>query len=186
MNFRTIAAALVLVVLAAVAWYYRWPIENSLHPHHAATPLVPGQALPHITAIPIGGAQAQPIGPAPGRFLFINVFATWCAPCKSETPALKRLSDEIAGGSMQIVGIDQHESDDAVNRFSQTYGLKYPMYVSRDSMTTALLGVHYIPVTIIVDPAGVVRANVIGPMSYERMHALVQQVVGPQAFHANG
>jgi thiol-disulfide isomerase/thioredoxin len=186
MNIRMIAAAVSLVILAAVVWHYRWPMENALHPHSPPKPLVPGQALPHISAIPIGGSQSQAISPAPGRFLFINVFATWCTPCKEETPALKRLADETASGSMQIVGIDQHESDEAVGRFSQTYGLKFPMYVSRDSMTSAVLGVHFIPVSIIVDPAGVVRANVIGPMTYERMHALVQQVVGPQAFHANG
>jgi hypothetical protein len=58
------------------------------------------------------------------------------------------------------------------------------MFVSRDAMTSSALGVHFIPVTIIVDPNGVVRADVIGPMSYERMQTLVLDVVGPRAFNA--
>jgi thiol-disulfide isomerase/thioredoxin len=186
MKMRMIVTVAVVIGLAALVWHYRWPIENSLHPHHPPTPLVAGQALPHITAIPVGASTARPINPAPGHFLFINVFATWCGPCRSESPALKRLSDETANGLVQIVGIDQHESDDAVAGFSRSYGLKYPMYVSRDSMTASILGVHYIPVTIIVDPKGVVRANVIGPMTYEQMHTLVQRVVGPHAFHPKG
>lgn len=180
---RMVVIVAVVIGVAALVWHYRWPIENALHPHHPPTPLVAGQTIPRITAIPVGASTAHPIAAAPGHFLFINVFATWCGPCRSETPALKRLSDETANGLVQIVGIDQHESDDAVARFSQSYGLKYPMYVSRDSMTASILGVHYIPVTVIVDSKGVVRANVIGPMTYEQMHALVQRVVGPQAFH---
>jgi len=60
------------------------------------------------------------------------------------------------------------------------------MYVSRDEMTASILGVHYIPVTIIVDPAGVVCVNVIGPMTHEQMRMLVQQVVGPRAFREKG
>jgi thiol-disulfide isomerase/thioredoxin len=186
MKMRTIVTVAVLIGLGALVWQYRWPIENSLHPHRPPAPLVAGQALPRIAAIPVGASMAHSITPAPGHFLFINVFATWCGPCRSETPALKRLSAETANGVVQIVGIDQHESDDAVARFSQSYGLKYPMYVSRDSMTASILGVHYIPVTIIVDPQGIVRANVIGPMTYEQMHTLVQRVAGPQAFHPKG
>jgi thiol-disulfide isomerase/thioredoxin len=186
MNVRSITAAALFLILALVLWHNRWDIENALHPHHEPVRLVAGQSLPHISAMPVGSTQLRAIGPAPGRFLYINVFATWCGPCRAETPALKRLSDETASGSMQIVGIDQLETDDAVNQFSRVFGLKYPMYVSRDSMTQSLLGVHYIPVTIIVDPAGVVRADVVGPMTYEQMHQLVQQVVGPRAFRAKG
>jgi thiol-disulfide isomerase/thioredoxin len=186
MKMRMTVTAAVIIGLAALVWQYRWPIENSLHPHGPPKPLVVGQVLPRITAIPVGASLPQTIVPEPGHFLFINVFATWCGPCRSETPALKRLGDETANRLVQIVGVDQHESDDAVARFSQFYGLKYPMYVSRDSMTASILGVHYIPVTIIVDPNGIVRADVIGPMTYEQMHTLVQRVVGPRAFHSKG
>src|SRR5450755_1706320 len=179
MNVRLVLTAVLVVIVAALAWYFRWPIINSIRPHHPPTPLVAGQNLPRITAMPVGASNAQAIGPAPGHFLLINVFATWCGPCRSETPSLRKLSDETAGKLLQIVGIDQHESDDAVIQFSHVYGLTYPMYVSRDSMRASILGVHYIPETIIVEPAGVVRANVIGPMTYDQMRVLVQRVVGP-------
>lgn len=186
MTVRFVAGAALVLILGAFLWHDRWGIENSLHAHSLPKPLVPGQSLPHISAMPLWSTRMEAIGPAPGRYLYINVFATWCGPCRSETPALKRLSDETTNGSMRIVGIDQLESDDAVDRFSRAYGLNFPMYVSRDSMTQSQLGVHYIPVTIIVDPAGVVRADVVGPMSYERMHQLVLQVVGPGAFRPKG
>jgi thiol-disulfide isomerase/thioredoxin len=184
MVFRSLAFAAFCLVVAAIVWHYRWPVENALHPRHPATPLVVGQMFPRISAMPVGGARPQTIAPPSGRFLYINVFATWCGPCRAETPALKRLSDETTRGPMQIVGIDQHESDEAVSSFSRSYGLTFPMFVSRDAMTSSALGVHFIPVTIIVDPNGVVRADVIGPMSYERMQTLVLDVVGPRAFNA--
>src|ERR1022692_3157383 len=114
MNLRLVLAGVLVAVVAVVVWHYRWPIVNSIRPRHLPTPLVAGQYLPRITALPVGVSQAQPIGPAPGHFLLINVFATWCGPCRSETPALKRLSDDTAGSLLQIVGIDQHENDDAV------------------------------------------------------------------------
>lgn len=132
-----------------------------------------GERLPPIRLVDLLGTRST-IQAEPHHVLVLNVFATWCPDCIDESPALSKLRDACAGKPVDIIGIDQDEDPATVLRFARSYGLNFPMYIDVAHQTEAVLGVHYIPATFIVDDRGFVWANVAGPLTLPQMKQLVQ------------
>src|SRR5438132_5615161 len=72
-------------------------------------PVQVGKALPRLTFVALDGSQ-QPLVPPPGRITFVNVFATWCPPCKAEMPDLVAFASREARYGVDVIGIDQEET----------------------------------------------------------------------------
>lgn len=136
---------------------------------HAAVQV--GQALPAMTFESLGGSQVA-LTPVPGRVTFVNVFATWCPPCKAETPDLAAFAAREAAKGVDVVGIDQEETAQAVEAFRNTYHIGYPVLIDHGRETKDVLGARIIPRTIVIDGSGVIRAVVSGPMSADQMTRL--------------
>lgn len=171
--------ALFLVALMIVAFAHRYGVKQ------LARTLVFGQqasgrahlnlgdSLQPITFVNLLGARTT-VQAEPHRVLVLNVFATWCPDCIKEAPALSKLRDAYAGKPVDIIGIDQDENPTAVLQFARTYGLNFPMYIDHEHQTEAVLGVHYIPATFVVDDSGHVWGDVAGPLTLPQMKQLVQ------------
>jgi len=127
-----------------------------------------GQTFPQMDFERLDGSTA-PLALAPGRVTFVNVFATWCPPCKEETPALAAFAARGAAIGVDVVGIDQEETPTQVQAFAKRYGIAYPIVIDRGRATKDVLGARIIPRTIVVDGKGVVRAIVSGPMTDDQM-----------------
>jgi len=138
----------------------------SLLKGHAAVQV--GQAFPQMTFTGLDGS-ADPLTFAPGRVTFVNVFATWCPPCKAETPDLAAFAAHSAGKGVDVIGIDQEETASAVRAFAQRYGIRYPLVISQGRETKDVLGARIIPRTIVVDGKGIIRAVISGPMTAAQM-----------------
>ncbi len=132
-----------------------------------------GDSVPPITFVDLLGARAT-VQAEPHHVLVLNVFATWCPDCIKEAPALSKLREAYAGKPVDIVGIDQDENPAAVLQFARTYGLNFPMFIDHQHQTEAVLGVHYIPATFVVDNRGLVWGDVAGPLTLPQMKQLVQ------------
>ena len=139
---------------------------------HAAVQV--GQALPAMTFESLGGSQVR-LAPAAGRVTFVNVFATWCPPCKEETPDLAAFAAREGAKGVDVIGIDQEETPQAVEAFRSSYHIGYPVLIDRGRETKDILGARIIPRTIVVDGSGVVRAVVSGPMTAEQMTRLAAE-----------
>ncbi len=125
--------------------------------------LHPGDRLVPIAVMSLGGGAAT-ILPS-GRAQVINVFATWCPPCRAETPAFAVLASRLQRRGVDVVGIDQEEASTQVARFAQEFALPYPVYIDRSGMTHDVLGARMIPTTIYIDAGGIIRWEHAGPMS---------------------
>src|SRR5579863_2195270 len=170
--FLAVAAAVLIVALifiniatgGAVAKKIAWVFG----PHG---PVGAGQPFPKLTFQTLDGST-EILTPAPGRVTFVNVFATWCPPCKAETPDLAAFAKAESGRGVDVVGIDQEETPDAVDAFRQAFGTTYPMVIDTGRITKDLLGARIIPRTLVVDGHGIVRAEVSGPMTRAQMDQL--------------
>jgi len=96
--------------------------------------------------------------------MLINVFTSWCPSCNEEMPALSHAAPALARDGIDVVGIDQAESSEQVQRFVQAYDVHYPVYIDADSSTRKLLGARIIPTTLFVDRRGIVRLVHVGPL----------------------
>jgi thiol-disulfide isomerase/thioredoxin len=130
-----------------------------------------GQALPQMSFVDLDGAT-KPLALAPGRVTFVNVFATWCPPCKAESPDLAAFAARMSAKGVDVIGIDQEETASQVRAFAQSYNIRYPIVIDKGRETKDVLGARIIPRTIVVDGTGIVRAVISGPMTAGQMTQL--------------
>jgi thiol-disulfide isomerase/thioredoxin len=112
--------------------------------------------------------------PAP-RPTVINVFATWCTPCREETPGFAAAAARLRARGIDVVAIDQEESPAAVWQFAKAFELSYPVYIDTTGVTHDLLGARVIPTTILVNRAGVIVWEHAGPLTQAELLAAISQ-----------
>ncbi len=148
------AAVVLLLVLAAAALRHHYAHQRALGVGDRLVPL----SFDSLT----GGTVT--IAPS-GRPQVINVFATWCGPCRFETPRFAHLADELLARGVSVIGLDQQEPPAAVERFRAEFSLRYPVYIDNGDVTHAVLGARMIPETLYVDAGGTIRWIREGPLS---------------------
>lgn len=86
-----------------------------------------------------------------GKVTIVNFWATWCAPCRAEIPALVALQDKYRD-ELQIVGISQDEGGaEVVKQFAADYHINYPLVMMTRELLRAFSGVYALPTTFIID-----------------------------------
>lgn len=166
-------AAILAVALALAVIYIPGARSAMRHLLKAgATPQARvGDQLPAVRVADLAG-NLTALAPKSGRMLFINVFATWCVPCKSETPDLVRFRPIARARGIDIVGIDRYESADAVRAFSKRFGVDYPVYIDDSHVSDYALGVRFIPTSFLIGPDGKIVARHDGPLTLDQMEAM--------------
>jgi len=96
-----------------------------------------------------------------GKVLLVNIFATWCPPCRKETPELVSMYREFRGRGLAMVMVTQESADEA-RPFAETYRIPYPMIVGDKSIVAAIPGFQGYPTTILLDRSGAVRYQIVG------------------------
>ncbi|MRJ75385.1 redoxin domain-containing protein [Aeromicrobium sp. SMF47] len=114
----------------------------------------PAADLPDVTLECLGGGRAVDLSALGGKPTVINLWASWCAPCRNEMPLLAK-ADEAYGDRVQFIGIDFKDAapDDAIE-LARATGVTYPQLVDPEGTTVASLKVVNLPQTIFVDAQG--------------------------------
>ncbi|RLP88114.1 MULTISPECIES: TlpA disulfide reductase family protein [unclassified Micromonospora] len=142
-----------------------------------AAPGTGGEALPELTlACFTGGAPValrEVAGPA-----VINVWASWCPPCRKELPAFQRLSERTAG-RLQVVGVNNRDSRDGAQSIGEDFGVRFPILVDQGEALQRALKRNAIPLTLFVDAQGRIRhIDTTGALDDARLAELVRQHLG--------
>jgi thiol-disulfide isomerase/thioredoxin len=116
-----------------------------------------------------GGGAATTLAEFRGRVVLLNLWATWCAPCRTEMPALDRLQGKMAGPDFTVVPLSiDHRGRDAVERFYRDLGLKsLGIYVDRSGEAAYALEVSGMPTTLLLDREGRELGRVIGAAPWD-------------------
>lgn len=125
-----------------------------------AAAAVPGKTAPPFLLDTLDG-QTMTLADLHGRPVFINVFASWCGPCKHELPMLIRASKRYR--NVRFIFIDEQEPPGAVRRAIARYGIPGPVALD-DGPFEAAYGAASIPESIFIDAHGVVRLVYRGPI----------------------
>jgi len=127
----------------------------------AATPLVAvGQVLPDVVMAGLNGPH-RPLSSYRGRPLIINVWASWCGPCRNEAASLERLAWSEAGSRYTVIGISTDDDRNAALRWLQHSNATISHYIDTAPHWPLehMLGASTIPVTVLVDPKGRIVAR---------------------------
>jgi cytochrome c biogenesis protein CcmG/thiol:disulfide interchange protein DsbE len=109
-----------------------------------------------------------------GRWVLVNVWASWCVPCRTESPALQRFYEARGGRDFTILGIDSNDLTDDALAFERHYGITYPQV--RDGSgdySQDQLGTTGVPESFLVSPNGKLVLHSLGPVSDEYLRSNV-------------
>ncbi|MCR9160223.1 MAG: TlpA family protein disulfide reductase [Nannocystaceae bacterium] len=121
-------------------------------PHAAA--LAP---LPSLEAIePLHPGDPPLSAQVGGHVVVIDLWATWCAPCRESMPKVARLADAYAGTDLVVVGVHVGPSVQGAVRFAEEAGIDYPMHIDPEYAFTDAVGGRSVPLMLVVDREGVI------------------------------
>jgi peroxiredoxin/Flp pilus assembly protein TadD len=108
-----------------------------------------------------------------GKTLVLNVWATWCPPCRLEMPDLIKSYPGLHAQNVQFLGVDSTELAPIVRAYVVAKGLPYPQAIDTDKSFETAYDIQYFPTTFVIDPQGIVRARYIDILSQKQLTALV-------------
>lgn len=116
-----------------------------------------------------------------GGIVVLNVWASWCGPCRTEQPVLDEVYTEYTGLGVDFLGVNIKDDDTAARAYLETKGVEYPsLYDQPGEVPQAFRGTvppRAIPSTLIIDPDGRIAARVIGPTTYGQLTELLNPIV---------
>ena len=104
------------------------------------------------------GGNEQALADYQGKMVFLNFWATWCAPCRDEMPSMQVLYDELSDEGLEIVAVNVLETEDMVSAFVEENGFTYSVMLDSDGRVSLRYSVRAYPTTYIIDRAGNVIA----------------------------
>ncbi len=128
---------------------------------------------PEFALRPLSGEGEVRLSDHRGDVVLVNFWASWCEPCRDETPLLVRWADRYGPRGLTVVGVDAQDFVEDARRFAGEYGVRYPIGHDSDNSVTRRWGVSGFPETFVVDRAGRVRHTWTGPVEDEDLRETV-------------
>jgi peroxiredoxin len=151
---RRVAAAALVAVLAACGGEGK-----------SVVPTV-GKPAPEYAATTLEGAPASLAG-LRGRPVLLNVWATWCHPCREELPDLERLHQTLSPRGLAVVGVSIDDSGTGaaeVRDFARRYGVTYPLWRDPDQQVMSTFRAVGVPGTYLIGADGTLLWKHVGPV----------------------
>jgi cytochrome c biogenesis protein CcmG/thiol:disulfide interchange protein DsbE len=180
-----VLAVLPLVIFAGLAGLFLYRLEaggdTSRVPSALIGKPVPDFVLPPLAGLVEAGAPVPGLATADlkGRVTVVNVFASWCVPCRQEHPLLMQLAKDP---SVRLVGINYKDEPENARRFLGSLGNPYAA-VGADEKGRAAIdwGVYGVPETFVVGKDGRIAYKFIGPLSDESFERVLKPEIGKAA-----
>jgi cytochrome c biogenesis protein CcmG, thiol:disulfide interchange protein DsbE len=163
MTRRNIIALLPVLLFAGIAllFYKGLSGDPSTLPSALINKPVPAFTLAAVDQLGVPGLDASEL--KSGQVHVVNIWASWCVPCREEHAVLMELAKR---SDLRLVGINNKDEPDNARRFLGALGLPFVAVGSdRDGRVTIDWGGYGVPETFIVDGAGVIRSKHVGPLT---------------------
>lgn len=115
-----------------------------------------------------------------GKVVVVNLWASWCPPCRAEMPALERVYQAVRGEGVEILAVNTTYQDSLSEAaaFSERYGLSFPILIDASGVVARQYQLTALPSTFFIDTEGVIRKVVIGgPLSEATIRTAVAEIL---------
>ncbi|NPA31463.1 MAG: TlpA family protein disulfide reductase [Chloroflexi bacterium] len=179
-----VVAGLGLILLAAaIALYARRMDTRSKAAEEV--PAGPVQNPPAVVDLPAPELELTTLDGQPasladyrGQVLIVNLWATWCPPCKAEMPDLLAYYEDHKDEGLALVAINIQEPAERVRPFVEAYGLTFPVWLDPKGTSTMAFRTQGLPSTFVIDPEGRIRLIWYGRTSRELLEQYVTPMLG--------
>lgn len=170
------------LLIAGIAWTFlsRTPADSMAQAGPPPNPRE-GFSAPDFTLDLLGGGTVT-LSDLRGKPVVLNIWATWCPPCRKEMPAIEKVYRSYKDLGLVVIGLNltSQDSEPAVSAFIQQLDLTFPIALDRDGSVGDRYQLMGLPTTFFIDRQGVIQAVVVGgPMSetliQSKVEALLQE-----------
>ena len=134
-----------------------------------------GDLAPDFTGTTVDG-QTVSLSEQKGKLVVVNVFASWCGPCRVETPHLVELYNKLDQDQVEFIGLNLQETPQAVESFKEEFFIDYPLVLNEGGEITDIYSPIGLPTTWFIDQEGIVRFTFSGPMTKESLQVILDDV----------
>jgi thiol-disulfide isomerase/thioredoxin len=133
-------------------------------------------AVQQLTALSLTDSQGKPqkLSQWQGKFLLVNFWATWCAPCVEEMPELSELQKDLIKSNIQLIGLGI-DSPSNISEFAQKYQISYPLFaagvVGTDLSRQMGNQAGGLPFTVLISPDGNVLKSYLGRLNIQQLRS---------------
>lgn len=177
MNFTQRIILYILLLIAGAAWTVL-SMDPLIGSAQAPAPQS-GFAAPDFTLnTPTG--ETYTLSELKGNAVLVNLWATWCPPCRAEMPAIQKIYDEYRQEGLIVLAINMTSQDNALNitPFVAQYGLDFPILLDETGEVASAYQLRSLPSSYFIDRAGIISEIVIGgPMSEALLRTRIEKIL---------
>jgi cytochrome c biogenesis protein CcmG/thiol:disulfide interchange protein DsbE len=162
MTRRRRRGLMALILILSVAWIAvsRVSPDAAQAISEKALPL-PGHRAPDFTLPSLAGEPVT-LSDLQGQVVLVNIWATWCPPCRDEMPAIEAVYQRYGNRGFTVLAVNQMEPQAAVADFVQELGLTFPIVLDGRGSVSQLYRVRALPTTFFIGRDGMIRDMLIG------------------------
>jgi cytochrome c biogenesis protein CcmG/thiol:disulfide interchange protein DsbE len=143
----------------------------------AAVPAYAADPAPNFS-LSTGDGKTVALSKLRGQVVVVNLWATWCGPCRSEIPGMLEVYNQYRSKGLEIVGISlDRDGWRVVNPFVEKMKITYPVVLGNGQVAEAYGGIEAIPTTFVVDRKGNVAARHVGYLSKAEFEKIVKKAL---------
>ncbi len=166
---RWVAVAILVIAAGLIAVLATRPSATTVE---AQSPLISHPAPP-VDGQTVDGREFH-LPRAPGRYVVLNFFASWCTPCQIETPDLVAFQfQHQANGDASVVSVVFNDTTAAARQYQAKVGVTWPTLADADGALALAYGVRENPTTYLISPRGRVVASVLGGVTATGLDHLI-------------
>lgn len=127
-----------------------------------------GSRAPAFSAVNVRTGRPTSLADYRGKVILLNVWATWCQPCRVEMPSMERLHRKLGGKDFDVVAVSIDEGDSsAVTKFAQELGVTFDILHDRAGAIQRIYQTTGVPESFVIDRDGIIVKKVIGAAEWD-------------------
>jgi len=188
-------AALIVLAVAGGIWFFEFrdrgggggssssafgveALPDTLNPTGKSAAARQGRAAPNFRlAAADESGNPDALTDFRGKWVLLNFWASWCPPCRDETPDLQSFFEHNANEGLVVLGVNQQEKADAANTFLREFGVTYPVVLDTDGEVSETYGVgRGLPISFLIAPSGVIEKVYFGRLSDDNFNEIAAKL----------